>query len=134
MPTETVSVEWLGDQLFLMNDRAGFPIVMTQPMGVNGADLLPLSVIGCAVWDVVAILNKQHQQIKNLKVTAESVRDNEPPWRFRKIRIHYKFTGRELRGEKIQRAIELSQTKYCSTYATLKDAVEISSDFEIVNE
>ncbi len=96
MPTETVSVEWIGDQVFLMNDRAGFPIVMTQPMGVNGADLLPLSVIGCAVWDVVAILNKQHQEIQGLKVTAESVRDDEPPWRFRKIRIHYRFAGRDL--------------------------------------
>ena len=133
MPTEMVSVEWLGDQVFLMNDRAGFPIVMTQPMGVNGADLLPLSIIGCAVWDVAAILKKQHQQVQSLKVTAESVRDDEPPWRFRKILIHYKFAGRELSREKIQRAIELSQTRYCSTYATLKDAVEISSDFEIVS-
>jgi hypothetical protein len=41
MPTEMVSVEWLGGQVFLMNDREGFPIVMTQPMGVNGADFLP---------------------------------------------------------------------------------------------
>ena len=134
MPTETVSVEWLGDQVFLMNDRAGFPIVMTQPMGVNGADLLPLSVIGCAVWDVVAILNKQHQEIQGLKVTAESVRDDEPPWQFRKIRIHYRFSGRGLSREKIQRAINLSQTRYCATYATLKDAVELISDFEIVSE
>jgi putative redox protein len=134
MPTETVSVEWVGDQVFLMNDRAGFPIVMTQPMGVNGADLLPLSVIGCAVWDVVVILNKQHQEFQNLKVTAESVRDDQPPWRFRKISIHYWFTGRNLNHEKIQHAIDLSQTKYCSTYATLKDAVEITSDFEIASE
>jgi putative redox protein len=134
MPNETVSVEWLGDQLFLMNDRAGFPIVMTQPMGVNGADLLPLSVIGCAVWDVAAILSKQHQEIQSLKVTAESVRDDQPPWRFRKIHIHYLFAGRNLSSEKIRRAIDLSQTKYCSTYATLKDAVEITSDFEIGHE
>ena len=134
MPTETVSVEWLGDQVFLLNDRAGFPIVMARPTGVNGADLLPLSVIGCAVWDVVLILNKQHQEIHSLKVTAESVRDDEPPWRFRKIRIHYRLAGRDLSREKIQRAIELSQTRYCSTYATLKDAVELTSDFEIVSE
>ena len=134
MPTETVSVEWLGDQVFLMNDRAGFPIVMTQPMGVNSADLLPLSVIGCAVWDVVVILNKQHQEIQSLKVTAESERDDQPPWQFRKIRIHYRFAGLNLSDEKIQRAIDLSQTKYCSTYATLKEAVEITSDFEIASE
>jgi putative redox protein len=86
------------------------------------------------VWDVVAILNKQHQEIQGLKVTAESVRDDEPPWRFRKIRIHYRFSGQDLSRAKIQRAIDLSQTRYCATYATLKDAVELSSDFEIVSE
>jgi len=60
--------------------------------------------------------------------------DEQPPWRFRRIRIHYKFTGRDLDEEYIRRAIELSETKYCATYATLRNCVEITSDYEIVNE
>jgi len=134
MTTETVRVDWLGDQLFLMRDRYGFPIVMTQPLGVNAADLLPLSVIGCAVWDIVSILRKQRQQITDLQVTADSVRDDEPPWRFRRIQIRYKFIGRDLNEEYIKRAIELSEMKYCATHATLRDTVEILSNYEIVND
>ena len=134
MSTETVRVDWITDQVFLLRDRNSFPIVMTQPQGVNGADLLPLSLIGCAAWDIMAIVRKQQQHVTRLEVIADSERDTEPPWRFKKIHILYRFTGRNLRAASIKRAIELSETKYCSTYATLRDTVEIQSEYEIVPE
>jgi putative redox protein len=134
MTTETVSVEWLGRQVFLLKDRHGFPIVMTQPGGVNGADLLPLSIIGCAVWDVAAILRKQRQKVSGLTVSAESLREDDPPWRFRKITIRYQIRGRGLDKNRIEQAVELSQKKYCSTYATLSAAVEIVSEVEVLED
>jgi putative redox protein len=134
MISETVRADWIEGQVFLLRDRSGFPVVMTQPQGVNGADLLPLSLIGCAAWDILGILRKQHQPVEGFEVVAESERDPDPPWRFRSIRITYRFTGSNLRAEYIQRAIELTETKYCSTYATLRDAVSITSAYEIVNE
>jgi putative redox protein len=132
--TETVRVDWITDRMFLLRDRYSYPIIMTQPQGANGADLLPLSLIGCSAWDVMSILQKQRQQVTRLVVTADSERDAEPPWRFRKIRILYRFTGRGLKAEFIARAIELSETKYCSIYATLRDAVDIQSEYEIVQD
>jgi len=134
MSTETVHAEWVRDEVFLLKDHFDFPLVMTQPQGVNGADLLPLSLIGCAGWDVIAILKKQRQQVTYLEVSAESQRDEAPPWRFRRILIHYRLRGRNLVTERVKRAIDLAETKYCSVYATLRDAVEIQSEFEIVNE
>lgn len=134
MASQTVRIDWIHDHLFLMRDGSGFPIVMTQPLGVNAADLLPLSLIGCSVWDIITILQKQRQQVTSLQVTAESQRDDEPPWRFRKIHILYKFTGHNLNASAVERAIELSETKYCAVHATLRDVVELSSHYEIVNE
>ena len=134
MSTETVHAEWVRDEVFLLKDHFDFPLVMTQPQGVNGADLLPLSLIGCAGWDVIAILKKQRQQVTCLEVSAESQRDEAPPWRFRRILIHYRLRGRNLVTERVKRAIDLAETKYCSVYATLRDAVEIQSEFEIVTE
>ena len=58
----------------------------------------------------------------------------EPPWRYRKIHVRYILTGTDLDPRKVQRAIELSETKYCSIYATLRPVVELSSDFEIREE
>jgi putative redox protein len=134
MTTETVRVDWIRDEIFLLRDHLGFPILMTQPQGVKGSDLLPLSIIGCTIWDVVAILRKQRQQITGVEATAESTQDAEPPWRFRKIVIRYQISGRGLSEEAVRRAIALSEDKYCSTLATLRAAVDISTEVEIVDE
>jgi putative redox protein len=131
MTTESVSVEWVHDHVFLMRDHQDFPVVMTQPMGVSGADLLPLSLVGCAIWDVMAILLKQRQKVSRCEVSAESERDADPPWRFRRIRIVYHLTGKSLDEKAVERAIRLVEEKYCSVYATLKGAVELVSEYQI---
>ena len=133
MRTEKVTAEWLADQAFLLKDHKGFPIVMAQPMGVLGADLLPLSLIGCAGWDVMSILRKQKQPVLRCEVEAESERDEEPPWRFRRIRVLYKIWG-GVDLAALERAIRLTEEKYCSVFVTLRDAVEIQSRYEILSE
>jgi len=133
MRTEKVTAEWLADQAFLLKDHQGFPIVMAQPMGVLGADLLPLSLIGCAGWDVMSILRKQKQPVLRCEVEAESERDEQPPWRFRRIRVLYKIWG-GVDPAALERAIRLTEEKYCSVFVTLRDAVEIQSRYEILSE
>ena len=132
MLTETVNLDWVQQRQFLMHDRNGFPIVMDQPNGVNAADLLPLSLIGCSSYDIIAILEKQRQNVNDLAVTAESTRDPDPPWVFRKIHVHYKVAGSSLDEQKVAKAIQLAEEKYCGVFATLKQAIEITSDFEII--
>ena len=134
MPTkisETVTAEWMREQVFLLRDHNNFPVVMTQPMGVSGADLLPMSLLGCVMWDIVAILEKKRQKITSLRASAESIRDPEPPWIFREIHLRYVLTGRDLQEKQVQHAIELSEEKYCSIYATLRQVVKITSEHEL---
>jgi putative redox protein len=132
MLNETVNLDWVKNRQFILQDHNGFPIVMDQPNGVSASDLLPLSLIGCSSYDVIAILEKQRQKVLDLTVRAESRRDPDPPFAFRKIHVHYKVSGSDLDHEKVARAIQLSEEKYCGVFATLKKAVEISSDFEII--
>jgi putative redox protein len=132
MLTEMVNLDWVKEKQFLMHDHTGFPIIMDQPNGVSASDLLPLSLIGCSSYDVVAILEKQRQKVMDLTVSAESTRDPDPPYAFRKIHVHYKVTGIGLDPAKLSKAIQLSEEKYCGVFATLKKAVEITSDFEIL--
>ena len=131
MSSHTVSCQWLREKIFLLHDRAAFPLVMTQPGGINGSDLLPLSLAGCLAWDLQSILAKQRQQLTGLTVTAESEQDDVPPWRFRRIRLTYRLSGPGLDEAAARRAVQLSETKYCSIYATLKDAVEITTSIVI---
>jgi hypothetical protein len=71
----------------------------------------------------VLILRKQRQQITGVAVSATSERDDNPPWKFKRIRIVYALTGRNLSAEHVRRAIALSEEKYCAIYATLRDVV-----------
>jgi len=132
MLTETVNLNWVHDRQFIMHDRNGFSVVMDHPNGVNASDLLPLSLIGCSSYDIVAILEKQRQKVIDLAVTAESKRDPDPPWIYRKIHVHYKVSGDGLDPGKVAKAITLAEEKYCGVFATLRQVVEITSDFELI--
>lgn len=91
-----------------------------------------MSLIGCSSHDVVEILKKQRQELSQLKVSAEAVQDDDPPWKFRKISIRFQVIGKGIDPEKVRKAIELSEEKYCSVYVTLKDVVEITNEFEVL--
>ncbi len=132
MAAKTVHLNWNPEAQFILQDNDNYKIIMKKPKGVSASDLLPMALIGCASHDVVSILEKQRQGLLALKVTAESTQDDDPPWRFRKIHVHYQVTGKGLDAEKVRKAIQLSEENYCSVYATLRDAIEITHDFEIV--
>jgi len=132
MASDTVHLNWIPDSGFILSDNDQHQIMMKKPKGVKPSDLMAMALIGCSSHDVVEILQKQRQDLQQLKVTAESFQDENPPWRFRKIHIHYQAIGKDIDLEKLGKAIRISEEKYCSVYATLKDAIEITHDFEVV--
>lgn len=132
MATKNVFLNWDPKENFILMDNDDHRVVMKKPKGVSASDLLPMALIGCASHDVVEILTKQRQDLQQLKVSAEAVQDDDPPWRFRRIHIHYQAVGKGIDPEKLRKAILLSEERYCSVYATLKDAIEITHDSEVV--
>ena len=131
MANDIVHLHWTPTEQFVLSDQDNRRIVMKRPQGVKPSDLLSMALIGCSSHDVVEILKKQRQDLQHLHVSAESEQDADPPWRFRRIHIHYKAVGKSIDPEKLRKAVEISEEKYCSVYATLKDAVEITHDFEV---
>jgi putative redox protein len=132
MATKNVFLNWNPEENFILKDNDDHRVIMKKPKGVSASDLLPMALIGCASHDVVEILTKQRQDLQQLRVSAEATQDDDPPWRFRKIHIHYQAVGKGIDPEKLRKAILLSEEKYCSVYATLKDAIEITHDSEVV--
>jgi len=131
MSTKTVHLNWNPEEEFTLQDHNGYKIIMT-PQGVSASDLLSMALAGCSSFDIVSILEKQKIDLRELRVSATSVQDYDPPWRFQKIHVHYTAVGKGIDPEKLNKAILLSQEKYCSVYVTLRDAVEITHDFEVV--
>ena len=132
MATNVVHLNWNPEQEFILNDADDHKIVMKKPKGVKPSDLLAMALIGCSSYDVVEILQKQRQDLQQLRVSAESFQDDTPPWRFRRIHIHYQAVGKGIDPEKLRKAIQISEEKYCSVYATLKDAIEITHEVEVI--
>ncbi len=99
-------------------------------------ELVLISLAGCTAMDVISILNKMRVPYARLEVSVDSERAEEHPKVFTKIRLHYKIFAlpeREVPTEKVERAIHLSQERYCSVTAMLRKTAEITYDYEIVS-
>jgi len=132
MASKTVHLSWDPQSKFVLKDRDNHQLNVNGAGRIGSSDLLPMSLIGCSSYDVVEILSKQRQELIQLNVRAEAVQDETPPWRFKKIHIHYQAVGKGLSTDKVSKAIQMSEEKYCSVYATLRDVIEITHDVEVI--
>ncbi len=133
-----VKLKWINSQLMVGVDSFGHPLVMgswpeqnPEWAGLKPSDLLLLSAASCSAYDVALILVKQREPLQGLEVTCSGEQQTEPPHAFTRIHLHYVLRG-ALNPEKAERAIRLSEDRYCSVINTLKPTVEVTSDFEIV--
>ncbi len=99
--------------------------------GIRPKELILLGLAGCTGSDVVSIMNKKRVKPKDFEINVSAEVAEEHPQVFTKIHIEYVFYGDEIKKEDVERAIELSQTKYCSVSAMLKKSVEISHSYRI---
>lgn len=118
------------DYLFECKNAAGNKILLdntSQPdaKGVSPMESVLMAVAGCSGIDVVSILKKQRQEIKNFSAEVEGERvqvDEAKP--FKKIMVKFLLEG-EIDPKKAQKAAELSFEKYCSVSKTLEPNVEV---------
>ncbi len=131
----TATVKWIGGKQFVGIDSTCHSVVLStadEGVGVKPSELLLIAVASCSAVDVVDILAKKKQHLTHFEISATGEQDQDPPWTFRKIRLHYRLGGPDLTEKAVARAIELSETKYCSVAATIRDTAEIVTDFEIL--
>lgn len=95
------------------------------------AEVLMVGLAGCTAMDVIDILRKKRQDVTDFQVEARGEQAEEHPHRYVKIEVKYIITGRNVDPEAVQRAIELSETKYCGVAASLRPGAPITTSFEI---
>jgi putative redox protein len=99
----------------------------TKPM-----ELLLISLAGCTAMDVISLLNKMRVNFKDLRVKVEAKQKDEHPKVFTSIDLEYIIYGNDLKGEKIEKAINKSQEKYCPVTAMLKENVPIKYSYKVI--
>ena len=96
-------------------------------------ELLLLALGGCTGVDVISILKKKRQQVTDYRIEVSGERRDEYPKRFMKLMVKHIVRGHNVTEQAVARAIELSETKYCSVAATLS-GVEIVTSYEIIED
>jgi len=112
----------------------GAPDVGGRNMGVRPMEMVLLGLGGCTAFDMVLILQRQRQAVSDCRVEIEAERAEEVPKVFTKIHVHYIVEGKGLDPKKVERAVNMTAEKYCSVSIMLSASVELSHDFEIVEQ
>jgi putative redox protein len=94
--------------------------------------MLLVALAACSSVDVVEILEKKRKKLTLLEVTATGEQDPDPPWTYRKIHVKYRLGGKDLTVKAVEQAIRLSEEKYCSVAATVREVAKISTEYDIV--
>lgn len=100
--------------------------------GIRPKELILLSLAGCTGSDVVAILQKKKVNLKGFEINITAEQKEEHPQVYTKIHLDFVLYGKNISEKDVERAIELSQTKYCSVTVMLQKAVEITHKYKIV--
>ena len=94
-------------------------------------ELFLFSLAGCTAMDVQWILEKQRQKVERFEVNADGKRRDEDPRSYESINLEYVVRGENVRKDAVERAIRLSQEKYCSVMAMVKDSVKLNISYRI---
>lgn len=100
--------------------------------GIRAKELVLIGLGGCTASDVISILQKKRIPLTNYEMNLTAEVSDEHPQVYKKIHIEYVFTGKGIPEKDVERAVELSMTKYCSVTAMLQKSVEITHSFKIV--
>ena len=133
----TATVKWIEGKQFIGIDSTNHSVVLSTPdegIGIKPSELLLIALASCSSVDVVEILAKKRMTLTHLEISSSAEQDQDPPWTFRKIHMHYKIGGKNLTEKAVAQAIQLSEEKYCSVAATIRATAHITTDFEILTD
>ncbi len=119
---------------FIATSGTGHHIILDDAAGGTGAkpiELVALALAGCTAFDVINILRKKRQNVTAYEVRCEADQASEPPQVFTAVRIHHVIKG-DVNPGAIEEAIRLSEEKYCSVGAMIKQTAHLHTTYEIL--
>jgi len=135
----TAKISWVEGALFVAEGGSGHTLTMDGAPDIGGRDLAsrPMEVVlmgmgGCTAIDVVAMLRKQRQDVAGVEVSLIAERADDHPKVFTSVKLVYTVRGRKLNRALVERAVSLSDEKYCSATAMVKKSANVSHEVVLV--
>jgi putative redox protein len=139
MQKEIVVTRWLSNMAF-ETEANGHKIVLDAESDVGGENLGPrpkplmlAALGGCTGMDVISILKKMRVEVDSFNVSVVGDLTVEFPKHYAKIHVTYEFTGKDLPLDKLEKAVSLSEDKYCGVSAVYKKVIEMTSEIKVIN-
>jgi putative redox protein len=131
-------IKWLDGRAFVGESGSGHAVVMDgapesggRNIGVRPMEMLLLGLGGCTAFDVVMILEKGREKITSCEVELEAGRADTEPKVFTHVKLIYKLKGKNLKPASVERAIKLSEEKYCSATAMFAKTARIEHEWSV---
>jgi putative redox protein len=132
---QTARVQWIGEQKFVATGPSGHALAMDSDRSSNTGpgpmELLLMALGACTATDIVIIMEKKRQNLESLEVICSGERATDYPQVWSKLEILFRLRGK-LKESAVERAIQLSEEKYCSVAAMLKKSADLTWRYEIL--
>ncbi len=136
----TAHARWVEGKEFDVATGSGHHVVLDttekgggRNRGAGPMEYVLVGLAGCTGMDVIDILKKKRQDVSGLEVHVEGRRSDSVPAVYTEIEISYTVHGKNIAPEAVERAIHLSETKYCSVGAMLGKTAKIKTRYQIVS-
>jgi putative redox protein len=133
----SLNVNWKKGMSF-ESEINGHKIIIDADESVGGGDkgprpkaLMLMSLAGCTGMDVVSILKKMRVELDDFAIEVEANLTEEHPKQYDAMNVIYKFWGKDLPIDKIEKAVNLSDERYCGVSAVYKKAIEMTHEIKI---
>ena len=130
----SVKLSWK-EQMTFEGEVNGHKIILDADETVGGRNLGPrpkplmlMALAGCTAMDVVSILKKMRIDVADFDVRVDGDLSDEHPKYYKNMHIVYEFWGKDLQLEKLQKAVDLSQERYCGVSALYKHVIPVTSE------
>ncbi|MFW6275400.1 MAG: OsmC family protein [bacterium] len=132
-----IHLDWV-EKMEFRADIDGHKVTIDAPAENGGNDngarpkpFMMVALAGCTGMDVVSILKKMKVDVKGLSITVEGDMEEEPPKAFTSMHVLYTFKGSNLPMDKLEKAVKLSEEKYCGVSAVLKKALNLTYEIKV---
>lgn len=130
------TVRFAGDELFIGTTPSGNSVAIDTKGDRRSApsplEMLLVSVAACTAADVISIMQKKRQDVREYLVEITGTRVDEHPRKFTAFHVNHIVRGRGISEKSLADAIQLSDTKYCSVAATVRPTATITTSYEII--
>ena len=133
--TKTAAVVWAGGMNFDATAGSGFDLRLGSSKeypGWSPMEMVLVGLAGCTAMDVITILEKKRQDVTHFEVRVVGTRAEEHPKVYTDLQVEFVVEGHGVDAEAVERAIELSQDKYCSVSAMLQKAAPVRTSYRVL--